>query len=122
MKMRVVIHIFILITIVSIFVIYNFTGDKVPKGKNQIVIVGNDTLGRNWDNLPSDSEIEESRYNVTYNNTDSENSDFEQGSSSSVNSEFDFKPTEFSDRVSQNQNNKETIITANGAEVVVGTY
>ncbi|HMU98923.1 MAG TPA: hypothetical protein PLC61_02375 [Chitinophagales bacterium] len=120
--MRVVVHIFILIAVVTFFVIYNFSGANNHNSKSEIVIVGNDTLGRNWDNLPSAKEIEAARFKENANNA---TMNFNFGRQNEVTQKEDpntFESIGFSNRIGESQNNRETIISDNGAEIVVGTY
>jgi len=122
--LRVIVHIFILIVVVSFFVIYNFSGANNCQVENKIVIVGNDTLGRNWDNLPSAKELEEARFknnnvnNINFNYDDG----FGQKSSSKKDGFNTFESVGFSNRINEAQNNRETIISENGSEIIVGTY
>ncbi|MCB0513469.1 MAG: hypothetical protein KDC60_03465 [Bacteroidetes bacterium] len=120
--MRVVVHIFILIAVVTFFVIYNFSGANKHKANGDIVIVGNDTLGRNWDNLPSAKEIEAAKFKEQVSNS-SMNFNFEnQQERTQKGDSKTFESIGFSNRISESQNNRETIISDNGAEIVVGTY
>jgi hypothetical protein len=107
-QMRTVFHIFVLIIVVAIFSIINFSTDK--SNSPEIVIVGNDTLGRNWDNLPSAQEIQQAKYNNQYS---------EDEVLPSSNKELDFEPIDFSDRIETNKGNNETVISADGREIIV---
>lgn len=107
--MRTIFHIFVLIIVVAIFSIINFSSSNT-KQQPEIVIVGNDTLGRNWDNLPSAQEIEQAKYN-----TPSQQSENNNNSKATT----EFEPIDFSDRIEQNKGNHNTVISSDGREIIV---
>jgi hypothetical protein len=107
-QMRTVFHIFVLIVVVAIFSIINFSSDKT--NNPEIVIVGNDTLGKNWDNLPSAQEIQQTKFNNQYS---------EDEGTTRFTEESDFEPIDFSDRIESNKGNKETVISADGREIII---
>lgn len=108
-EMRTIFHIFVLIVVVAIFSIINFTSDN-KSTQPEIVIVGNDTLGRNWDNLPNAKEIEDAKYNTPTQEITS--------NTSSTQSE-EFESIDFSDRIEKNKGNHQTVISSDGREIIV---
>ncbi|QQR98360.1 MAG: hypothetical protein IPK18_02170 [Sphingobacteriales bacterium] len=111
-QMRTVFHIFLLIIVVGVFSIINFSTDKNKGKQPEIVIVGNDTLGRNWDNLPSAQEIQEANFRNS-------NSESQQGNNYNSSNRSEFEPIDFSDRIESNKGNHSTVISSDGREIIV---
>lgn len=109
--MRNIIHFFILIMAVSIFALINFSTGKKPK-EIEIVLAGKDTLGKNWDNLPSAKEIEQATYHTVEPSS-------EVSSTNESNPEIEYNPVDFTDRAEVNKGNYQTIVSSDGREIIV---
>jgi hypothetical protein len=102
-----------------------------------IIVVGGDTLGRNWDNLPTKEEAEqakamgltpeqflkirdEMKQKELEDRLKAQNElENQQYSSGEAVSEYEFEPINFSDQMYKEKT--QTVITTDGREVVVGS-
>ncbi|MEZ4880603.1 MAG: hypothetical protein R2801_10620 [Chitinophagales bacterium] len=118
-EVKAFVHILVIVLIGSLsMLIYR---NEKTNFKDQVIVVGGDTLGRNWDNLPSAKEIEDQRLleleqagnNQQYYNI------APQEEATADNFYDDYTPTTFSDKTYREQT--QTIVAPDGREMVVGS-
>lgn len=119
-EVKAFVHILIIVLIGSLsMLIYR---NEKTNFKDQIIVVGGDTLGRNWDNLPSAQELED-QINGELEQAGNQQQYYEampqQEEATANNFYEDYTPTTFSDKTYREET--QTVVTPDGREVVVGS-
>ncbi|MCB9034437.1 MAG: hypothetical protein H6553_11410 [Chitinophagales bacterium] len=118
-EVKAFVHILIIVLIGSLsMLIYR---NEKTSFKDQVIVVGGDTLGRNWDNLPSAKEIEDQRIRELEQAGNQQYYEAmpQQEEATADNFYNDYTPTTFSDKAYREQT--QTIVAPDGREVVVSS-